>query len=233
MRARSAAGRRRAPGASGTLRTAVWRQCARRSAPPRASRRLAQGAATQQQGHLRPGRSSARSAPQWRRRPPAAPRRAAADWARRPRPRDIGRQDQRRHLPRQAAARGDDGVDGIAAQGRRLREVRTKPGETLRATVSMSGLQLRVQRHVVGGVIADDVQQRHLALARVVQVGWPGRCRGRSPDAAGSPPACRPCARSRRRRRWPRPRTGSARRAGAVTRRPARRRSASRSCLGW
>ena len=33
------------------------------------------------------------------------------------------------------------------------------------------GLQLRVVRRVVGGMVADDVDHRHLALARVVQVG--------------------------------------------------------------
>jgi hypothetical protein len=50
-------------------------------------------------------------------------------------------------------------------------EVRTKPGDTLRATVSMSDCKLGVKLGVVGGVVTHDVHHRHLALAGVVQVG--------------------------------------------------------------
>ena len=66
---------------------------------------------------------------------------------------------------------------------------------------------------------------------RVVDVGepvWRGPARG----AAASPPASPPCGRSRRPRRWRRPRTGTAR-SGCPPRGPAPRRSASPTCRDW
>ena len=92
------------------------------------------------------------------------------------------------------------------------------------------GLERRVVLRVVGRVVADDVHDRHpCPCARCA--GSRCRCRGPARGAAASPPAARPCARSRRPRRWRRPRRARGRRASRAPRR-APRRSASRTCRG-
>ena len=84
-------------------------------------------------------------------------------------PGHVGRQDQRRHLPGRTHG-GCDGLGCVVAQGRRALR-RAHP----RRHVARDGLdvrlQLRVVLDVVGGMVADDVDDGHLALARVVQVG--------------------------------------------------------------
>jgi hypothetical protein len=99
--------------------------------------RFAQRPATQQQGALA-ARSGwpARCLPRlhsWLAPQVSARRRARLATVA---PGHVGGQDQRGHLAGQTARR-TDGV-GVLAQLRWCCEVRTKPGETLRATVSMS-----------------------------------------------------------------------------------------------
>jgi hypothetical protein len=85
-------------------------------------------------------------------------------------PGHVGRQDQRGHLPRQAARR-DDGVRRVAAEfGRGLGGAHETRRDVARHGLDV-GLQLGVEPGVVGGVVADDVHDRHLAFAGVVQVG--------------------------------------------------------------
>ncbi len=65
-----------------------------------------------------------------------------------------------------------DGLDGIAAQG--LRALRgAHPGRDVARDGLDVRLQLCVVLDVVGGVVADDVDHGHPALACVVQVGEP------------------------------------------------------------
>ena len=63
-----------------------------------------------------------------------------------------------------------DGFDGIAAQGLRALRGAHPGGDVARDGLDV-GLQLCVVLDVVGGVVADDVDHGHPALARVVQVG--------------------------------------------------------------
>ena len=87
-------------------------------------------------------------------------------------PGDVGRQNQGCDLAGRTDGRAD-GADRVAAQVfgllRAVHEVRR---DVARHGLDI-GLQLRIQRLVPGGVIADDVDHRHLALARVVKIGQP------------------------------------------------------------
>jgi hypothetical protein len=192
--------------------------------------RFAQRPATQQQGALAPGADGLRDAAttsSW------LATQVSGDAARRlatVAPGHVRGQDQRGHLAGQTA-RSQHRIDGVLAQLGVVREVRTKPGETLRATVSMSDCSCASYCVCVGGVVADDVDHRHLALARVVQVGE-SVAEAAAQVQQGGGGACRPCARSRRPRRWQRPRTGPAPRACAVRCR-VRRRSAFRWFRDW
>ena len=103
-------------------------------------------------------------------------------------------------------------------------------GDAARPALGIRG-QRRVERAVIGGLVADDVDDRRVARGGRC-AGWPGRWPGRGRNAAASRPACRPCGRSRRRRRSPRPRTGPARSACRGCG-PARRRNASPTCRDW
>ena len=85
-------------------------------------------------------------------------------------PGHIGRQYQCGDLPGRCAGSGN-GFGGILAEGFRALGGAHKP----RGHVAGYGLDIRLQLgivfHVVGGVVAHNVQHRHLALAGVVQVG--------------------------------------------------------------
>ena len=69
------------------------------------------------------------------------------------------------------------------------------------------GLQRRVEPLVRARVVADDVDQRRARRGGRC-AGWPARCPCPARGAAASRRGARPCARTRRPRRWPRPRTG-------------------------
>ena len=110
-------------------------------------------------------------------------------------PRDVGGQDQRGHLPRRAE-RGGDGRGGVGARGcsglAAADPARDVAGDGLDV-----GLERRVVLLVVRRVVADDVDHRSAAAARVVQVGEPvaeagpevqqrrGRTVGHAPVAVG------------------------------------------------
>ena len=129
-------------------------------------------------------------------------------------PRDVGRQDERRHRPRAGRRR---------RPGRRGRR-RPTPGGGLggadeRRHVAGHGGDVRLELGVVGpvgeGVVAHDVDHGTVGPAGVVQVGQ-AVAEARARGGAGWRPAARRCGRSRRRRRWPPPRTGRAPRACPV-----------------
>ena len=103
-------------------------------------------------------------------------------------------------------------------------------GDAARPALGIGG-QRRVERAVIGRLVADAVDHHRVGAAAVVQVGQAVR-RARARNAAASPPACRRRARSRRPRRSPRPRTGPARSAcrGCGRVRP---RNASPTCRDW
>ena len=89
--------------------------------------------------------------------------------------------------------RGGDRVGRVGARRRRCCvDVRTQP-DTLRATRLDVGLERRVVLLVVGGVVADDVDDRRAARAGVVQVGEPVAEPGPEVQQRGRR-ACRPCA---------------------------------------
>ena len=127
-------------------------------------------------------------------------------------------------------ARGLHRHGGIGADGGGRGGGAHPGGGAARPAFGIGG-QRRVVRAVIGRLVADDVDDRRLRAAGVVQIGQTVR-QARVRNAAVSPPACRTCARSRRRRRSPRPRTGPARSACRARDR-APRRSASRTCRGW
>ena len=113
----------------------------------------------------------------------------------------IGRQDQRRDAARRRRAAAM-ACGAIAAPQRRPRRrcaaSRIRPRERLDI-----GRQRRVEMAVKGRVVADDIDQRHMRAARVVQIGqgiretWP-QMKQRARRLSAS------CAHSRRRRRRPR-----------------------------
>ena len=111
-----------------------------------------------------------------------------------------------------------------------LCDVRTHFGDVARRGLDV-GLQLGVVLRVVGRVVADDVDDRRLALARVVEVGEAVAQPGAEVQQRRAR-ACRTSARSRRRRRSRRPRRARGPRASRARSR-ARRRSASPTCRGW
>ena len=113
-------------------------------------------------------------------------------------PRHVGREDQRRDRARRRRG-GGDRVGGVAADvGGALRE-RTQADTLPRHGVDV-GRQRRVVLQVVGGVVADDVDDRRVRPGGRC-AGWRARCRDRGRGAAAWRPACRPCGRSRRPRR--------------------------------
>ena len=127
------------------------------------------------------------------------------------------------------AARLVDRLDRVGADG--LRTLRlAHPARDVARDADDVGRERRVERLVVRRVIADDVDDRRARPARVVQVREPV-AEARDRGATAWPRACRPCGRSRRRRRWRRLRTARAPGASRERRR-ARRRSASPTCPG-
>ena len=113
-------------------------------------------------------------------------------------PAGIGRQDQRGDLARRGARRLHR-RRGIHPHGRdRLHHAR--PGrDAARPALGIRG-QRRVERAVIGRLVADDVDDRGERRGGRC-ADWRGRWRGPGRNAAASRRACRPCARSRRRRR--------------------------------
>ena len=85
-------------------------------------------------------------------------------------PGHVGRQDERGHLAGQAA-RGGEGIDRVLAQGGGASGGVHEAGRDVAGHGFDVALQLGVVLDVVGGVVAHDGEHRHLALARVVQVG--------------------------------------------------------------
>jgi len=83
----------------------------------------------------------------------------------------VGRQDQGRHLPRPRRCRhhrlGTVGGNASRVPGG-AHPRRHRPGNALHV-----GRERRVVLHVVGGVIADDINHRRVRLACVVQIGEP------------------------------------------------------------
>ena len=168
--------------------------------------------------------------PRWSRRTrPAVPR---AELAPRPAahllPGHVSGHDQRRHLAGRPNG-GGDRLDRVAAE---LLGASRRPDprrDVARDRLDV-GLQRRVVLSVIGGVVADDAEHRDLGAPSVVEVrqpvGEPGsevqqRRRRRAPTSA----------RSRRRLRSRRPRTGSEPRASPAPSR-ARRRSGSQTYPG-
>ena len=100
-----------------------------------------------------------------------------------------------------------DGLGGRRGTGRRSRSGRRIQADTLRAAVVDVGVQRGVEAGVVRGVVADDVDDRRSRARRAL-------CRLASPLPSPGPRCSRvaagrrPSGRSRRRRRWRRPRTG-------------------------
>ena len=83
-------------------------------------------------------------------------------------PRHVRRQDQRRHLSRRPLG-GDNRLDSVAGQaGRACRG--PDPARDVACDRLDVGLQRRVVLDVLGGVVADDVDERHLGAPGVVQV---------------------------------------------------------------
>ncbi len=86
-------------------------------------------------------------------------------------PRDVGGQDQRRDLTGRTV-RGGHRVGRVGADLAGLRRPADEPRHVARHRLDV-GLELRVVLLVVRRVVADDVDDRRLTLARVVQVGEP------------------------------------------------------------
>ena len=86
-------------------------------------------------------------------------------------PRDVGRQHERRDLTGRTERRGHR-VGRVRADLAGLRRPADEPRHVARHRLDV-GLELRVVLLVVRRVVADDVDDRRLALARVVQVGEP------------------------------------------------------------
>ena len=145
----------------------------RRGDPARgAQARLAHGGAAEQQrdrlarlqrlGHDRDHVSSETAV--------AGRRRARRDRARAFEPRDVGGEDQRRDLARrQRRAAATASAASPATSSVRL-DVRIQPETLLRQRVDV-GVERRVVLVVVRRVVADDVDDRGVRAARVVQVG--------------------------------------------------------------
>ena len=125
-------------------------------------------------------------------------------------PGGIGGKDQGCDLRRRAFRGGNGG----GAIGRHRLGVRRgpHPGRHRPRQALDVGGQRRVVADVVGGVLADDVDDAGIGLLGVVQVGEPiGQARAEMEQA--SRPACPSCGNSRRQHPSPRPRTGRARSA--------------------
>ena len=88
-------------------------------------------------------------------------------------PRRVGRQNQCGYLPRRGACRLH-GIGGVAADVRRMFAGAHPRGHAAREAVGVCR-QRRIKRAVIGGLIADDVDDAAVRPARVVQVGKPVR----------------------------------------------------------
>ena len=85
-------------------------------------------------------------------------------------PGNVGRQDQRGDLPGRAAG-GRNRIDRVATQFVGAGRTAYETGRDIARHGFDIGLQLGIQRLVIDRVITDDVDHRHLALARVMQIG--------------------------------------------------------------
>ena len=117
-------------------------------------------------------------------------------------PGHIGRQDQCRH---HAGGTGCDRVDGVGPDIGGAHRPAHPSRDTARQRIDI-GFQWGVVLLVIGGVVADDHHHRHVGPAGVVQIGQSVAQSG-ARDAAAPPRVCRPSGRTRRRPRWPPPRT--------------------------
>ena len=125
-------------------------------------------------------------------------------------PGGVGRQDQGRDLAGRCAPpapRGRASAATVCASRRAWHPTRHRPREA-----GDVGGERRVVLGVIGGMVADDIDDRRRARAAHC-ADWRARWRGPGQDAAASPPACPPCGHSRRPRRSPPLRTGRESRA--------------------
>ena len=144
-------------------------------------------------------------------------------------PGGVGRQDQRRDLAGRGARRLHRGRR--IARRRRGRLHGAHPGRHAARPAFGVGGQRRVERPVIGRLVADDVDDAALRAPRVVQIGQAvGQARAAMQQRARR--LARPCASSRRPCRSRRSPAGRARSA-CPGRGRAPRRNASRWCRDW